>query len=200
MLSADEIVFLAGAVGLPVALVASVIAWRSSVRAGRGAGDHLVRIVATTLLVISTLVIALATLYPAEGFSGTWFGADINRELFDTVERYAGSTRLPRRTIVDNLFGNVAMFVPLGAGLALATRRWGAFGSIVTATLLGGLVSVAVEGLQWVLPLTRAVDVDDLLLNTIGASIGGIGGAIGLRLVGLGRPGTGAPPGYERTI
>lgn len=200
MLSQDDLVFLVGAIGLPLALVAGAIAWRSSARAGRGARDHLVRVLATTLVVVGGLAIALATLFPASGFGGVWFGADINTELFDTVERYAGSTRLPTQIVRDNLFGNVALFVPLGAGVALAARRWGAVAGVVLATVVGGLTSAAVEGLQWVLPLNRSVDIDDLLLNTIGALVGGLGGVLVLSMTGLKRRGTEVPDGYERTI
>jgi glycopeptide antibiotics resistance protein len=80
---------------------------------------------------------------------------------------------------VDGL-GNVAAFVPLGAALAVATlpkraaaggqtrsdrRRW----LIVVAA--GFLLSLSIELAQLAIP-TRATDVDDVILNTLGAAVG----------------------------
>lgn len=74
-----------------------------------------------------------------------------------------------------NLLGNVAVFVPLGLLMPWAfpaLRRWWA------ATLLCGGLSLAIEFTQ--LFLARSVDVDDLLLNTLG-------GLLGYLLFALGR-------------
>ena len=66
-----------------------------------------------------------------------------------------------------NLLGNVAVFVPLGLLMPWAfpaLRRWWA------VTLLCGGLSLAIEFTQ--LFLARSVDVDDLLLNTLGGLLG----------------------------
>ena len=79
-----------------------------------------------------------------------------------------------------DVLGNIAVFVPLGAALAVATlptravigqrtrsgkRRWLA---IVAA---GFLLSLSIELAQLAIP-TRATDVDDVILNTLGTAIG----------------------------
>jgi glycopeptide antibiotics resistance protein len=81
-----------------------------------------------------------------------------------------------------DLLGNIAVFVPLGAALAVATvpkraatgeptrsatRRW----LIIVAA--GFLLSLSIELAQLTIP-TRATDVDDVILNTLGTAIGAL--------------------------
>jgi glycopeptide antibiotics resistance protein len=64
---------------------------------------------------------------------------------------------------IYHVVGNLAWFVPVG----IILRRkpvWMAF-------LCGGMLSVLIEGLQWVL-MTGMTDVDDVILNSCGALIG----------------------------
>ncbi len=80
-----------------------------------------------------------------------------------------------------NLVGNVVMFVPVGLLLPLATRlRFG--GTVAMCAAL----SVLVECVQ--LTLGRSLDVDDVLLNTLGGVVGAV---LGLGLPRLFRPGRG---------
>lgn len=66
-----------------------------------------------------------------------------------------------------NVLGNLLLFAPLGA--ALAIRRPGrAFRSIMVGSLA---LATGVEVLQLALP-RRAVDVDDVLINVTGAACG----------------------------
>ena len=69
----------------------------------------------------------------------------------------------------ENLAGNIAVFIPFGllAPLVKSDRKRGA--AFVTA--LGFLISMAVEVIQLVTGF-GAFDVDDLILNTLGAVIG----------------------------
>lgn len=66
-----------------------------------------------------------------------------------------------------NIIGNVLAFVPLGVLLPGVLRRhsWIVVVGIATAT------SAAIEVLQWALGL-RVADIDDVLLNTLGAIVG----------------------------
>lgn len=66
-----------------------------------------------------------------------------------------------------NLLGNVVMFVPIGFLASMATRL--RFPGVVAACLA---LSVSVEALQ--LAVGRSVDVDDVLLNTLGGAAGAI--------------------------
>lgn len=65
-----------------------------------------------------------------------------------------------------NLAGNVVLFVPLGLLVGLIARRWW------VGALAGAATSVLVEVLQH--SLGRSVDVDDVLLNLIGAVAGAV--------------------------
>ena len=70
-----------------------------------------------------------------------------------------------------NLGGNVAVFLPLGFGLAGLMRGLGRAAAFTRAVLAGLALSVAIEVVQLAIP-NRATDVDDVLLNTVGAALG----------------------------
>ncbi len=73
-----------------------------------------------------------------------------------------------RRELLLNLIGNVAMFIPSGILLPILYRRLDRFRKVVGA---GALMSLGIELLQ--LPFSaRMSDVDDLILNTLGAAAG----------------------------
>ncbi len=62
--------------------------------------------------------------------------------------------------------GNVAMFVPLGWLVALLVRRF----RVLKAVVAGFLLSTSIEVTQ--LFVGRVSDVDDVILNTLGALLG----------------------------
>ena len=97
----------------------------------------------------------------------------LNLKLFDTLHRfwwvlqYSGDAEQLRHAVV-NLGGNVAMFVPLGFLVPCIWEKTGKFGwhfLAMTLTIAG------VELLQLATGLGTC-DVDDLLLNLIGTTIG----------------------------
>ena len=69
---------------------------------------------------------------------------------------------------VTNLLGNVVGFVPFGFMLPLIVRRARGFFLI---TLLGFALSLFVEVVQLITKV-GCFDVDDLILNTLGAAVG----------------------------
>ena len=72
------------------------------------------------------------------------------------------------RAAVINLFGNVIMFIPLGFLLPVTFRSL----SILWKTLLTtALLICAVEILQ-LFTLVGSCDIDDLILNVLGAALG----------------------------
>ena len=73
-----------------------------------------------------------------------------------------------RQHALINLVGNVAMFVPLGFLLPWIWTRWRTLWKHIL--LVAGLIT-AVEILQWLTGLGWC-DVDDLILNLLGTSIG----------------------------
>ncbi len=66
-----------------------------------------------------------------------------------------------------NLFGNILIFVPFGFFEPMASNRRSFFGTVFD----GLLVSMLVEMFQLISKVGR-FDVDDLILNTLGAVIG----------------------------
>lgn len=69
---------------------------------------------------------------------------------------------------VYNLFGNVAVFIPLGFLLPFALRRNRSIGKIL---LISFLIILIAETMQLVLRV-GVLDVDDIILNLAGCSIG----------------------------
>ena len=82
--------------------------------------------------------------------------------------------------ILANLGMNIALYVPVGLGLAW---RFGL--RVRTVVLIGLLVTVAAETSQAFAP-GRTSDVNDVLLNTLGAFVGALAGR---RLARIPRPG-----------
>lgn len=64
-----------------------------------------------------------------------------------------------------NVIGNVVIFAPIGIFAPYLFKT-----DLKHTALLGFLISLTIEGGQ--LPLPRTTDVDDLILNTIGAVVG----------------------------
>lgn len=72
------------------------------------------------------------------------------------------------KDIVWNVVGNTAMFIPSGIILPVVYKRLNNFGKVIAA---GALISLCIEIIQ--LPFaSRASDIDDLFLNTLGVMIG----------------------------
>ncbi len=113
-------------------------------------------------LLASVGVILWLTLVLVFGDGG---GTGLNLRLFQEINRNLdnrdGSATL-------NLVGNVLMFVPVGALVAWLSRR----ARVLTAASVGLLLSVAIEATQ--LGLGRVGDIDDVLLNSAGALLGGV--------------------------
>jgi len=71
-----------------------------------------------------------------------------------------------------NTLGNLALFVPLGILLPLVGNR---FLSLKRVLLSALMLSVGVEAIQFLLRFfgnPRAVDIDDVILNALGACVG----------------------------
>lgn len=75
--------------------------------------------------------------------------------------------------LLIDVVGNIAVFVPLGIGLAGALHQTRLRQTIGLAALGGFGLSLLIELSQLTIP-SRTTDVDDLIFNTLGASIGAI--------------------------
>ena len=173
---------------LAFTVIALAIAWR-----GRRSGAPMV----STLLLIGTCAWATAlvalTLFPLplppyDAVGGVRASPWIEPVPLRTIGRaiVAGWSSPEARTLV----GNVAAFVPLGI---LAPTLSGRARSWARIALLGLAVSLAVETSQLALSLAmgfpwRVFDVDDLLLNTLGAVLGYALWRLGFAILRRGRP------------
>ena len=72
------------------------------------------------------------------------------------------------RDMIWNVIGNTAMFIPSGIILPVVYRKLNSFWKVIA---VGALISLCIELLQ--LPFaSRASDIDDLILNTLGVAAG----------------------------
>lgn len=84
------------------------------------------------------------------------------------LDLFWGYNNPPKNIYRDNIL-NIASFVPIGLMAGVVFRRQ----RIIKALLIGLLVSIVIEGSQFM--WHRGVfDVDDLFNNTVGALIGGM--------------------------
>jgi glycopeptide antibiotics resistance protein len=89
--------------------------------------------------------------------------------------------RAARTYLFVDVFGNVAVFVPFGAALAVATlprrqkgrRRRRLWLWWLAVTGAGLLLSLFIEIAQLAIP-SRVTDVDDVVLNTVGTATGAL--------------------------
>jgi glycopeptide antibiotics resistance protein len=72
------------------------------------------------------------------------------------------------RNGIENLIGNVVLFVPLGFLAVVALGK-----SVPVVTVMAGALSVAIECTQLLLG-DRFTDIDDVLLNSTGAFVGAL--------------------------
>ncbi|MEI5906620.1 VanZ family protein [Bacillus spongiae] len=120
------------------------------------------------LTTLSVIGISLVTLTPQEGHIG-WKNYNFMPldNLFLNI-KYHGDLWVPIR----NLMANIVLFIPFGfavgwlmQGLRYISRR---------TLFIGASLSLMIEALQWNLPLGRSIDIDDWLMNSIGAWVGGV--------------------------
>jgi glycopeptide antibiotics resistance protein len=87
--------------------------------------------------------------------------------------RYALDARSGLRSFcLVNLLGNIALFLPLGILLPLVND---CFRSLKRVLLLAFCLSLTIELIQFVsrfFGIPRAVDIDDVILNTLGGCLG----------------------------
>jgi glycopeptide antibiotics resistance protein len=97
------------------------------------------------------------------------WGGSVNLEPFHTIRSYLRFYRNTGSLVsIVNLLGNVVIMVPLGMLLPLLFRGMRHFW---TCLPLCAMVAIGVEWLQWI-TATGAADVDDSILNFLGAVLG----------------------------
>jgi glycopeptide antibiotics resistance protein len=84
-----------------------------------------------------------------------------------------------KRNAIENVLGNILLFLPLGFFGVLVVRR-----GLVEVTGAACALSVCIETTQWVLG-DRWTDIDDVLLNTVGAFVGAVAALAAVRVRSL---------------
>ena len=121
------------------------------------------RELAHSLMYFNLLVIIYLTFSPLILDFDRIFDFRINPVPFVYLTDYDNST-----SMIMNVFGNILMFVPTGILLPVLYKRLNSFAKVAGT---GFLISLAIEILQ--LPFaSRTSDVDDLIMNTLGAATG----------------------------
>ena len=72
------------------------------------------------------------------------------------------------RDMIWNVIGNAVLFIPSGIALPVIYKKLDCFWKVFA---VGALISLCTEILQLPFP-SRATDVDDLILNTLGVAVG----------------------------
>ena len=129
---------------------------------------------------IKTIGAILFLIYIGFLFYFLFFAEEYNRNIVAENYRYnltpfkeiirfwSYRAQLGMKTVVINLLGNIAAFIPFGLFVPIISIKLRKAWKVI---LLGALLSTAVELLQLV---TRvgSCDIDDLILNTTGTIIG----------------------------
>ena len=149
----------------PVLAVATAVwaIWRLIV--WRRSGGDAMREVAIAALFGSSLVILYFTFFPLTIIFYDWHGR-FSLVPFASIIQLIRDT--PIATAMENIGGNLILFVPLGVLLPLLFRPLRSLGPLLWRS---ELISLAIEVTQ-MLTGARAVDIDDVILNTTGAALG----------------------------
>lgn len=116
-------------------------------------------------LVMTLIGIALLTMLPSDNpEKATSF-----IPFLSIIETWEYATT---RAIINSLLMNIILFIPFGFFVYLLIRR--AFLTVFLACL----TSISIEFLQYMLPIGRISNVDDVLLNIVGAFVGMVFGLI----------------------
>lgn len=129
------------------------------------------RLVLAWTLFIVYMVFLMYFLFFAEIMGRTYIDRDYHYNLtpFREIRRFIVYRRtLGWFAVLSNLLGNVLAFVPFGMILPMLTPKCRNFFHIV---LLGVDFSLFVETIQ-LISKVGSFDVDDLILNTLGAALG----------------------------
>ncbi|MGD7044668.1 VanZ family protein [Jeotgalibacillus proteolyticus] len=126
------------------------------------------RLILNILFGLSIIGILLVTVYPR------YYGMETPRII--NIVPFVGMYDIMFRSVdiavpIRNLGLNVLLFVPFGFFLSLKISSLQNKITLIVI-LTGLLLSLFIEVFQFSIPMGRSADIDDLILNTIGAFIG----------------------------
>jgi glycopeptide antibiotics resistance protein len=170
-----RIMLLSIAITLPFWVVVRVSQRRSEVRRRQPVSNRREALLGIFFLYL--VVLAAITVVPRGiSRSGAPGSESINLvPIIHSIRTFLPSRNAPPESIrfwIQNILGNILLFIPLGFLLPMISSR---FDSVKRAMLVGFLLSVGIESIQFLsrfVHVHRSVDIDDVLLNTLGASIG----------------------------
>nr|WP_245202409.1 VanZ family protein [Jeotgalicoccus pinnipedialis] len=120
-------------------------------------------------LIMTIVGIFLVTMMPTSIENNS-----LNLKPFSTIQDLLNFAT--REAIFNNIIMNIVLFMPFGFFMYLALRRE------LLVSLIGMSLSVLVETLQFIFPIGRTSNIDDVILNVIGTIIGIIIGVIFLKI------------------
>ena len=163
-------------IAVAIAAAATLIAARISI--AKGGARLALRVTMWTMLAATAGVILVATI----GFSvgDTQAGTRINIHPFVEIRR--GLKSSASEMAIANVYGNIAMFLPIGL---LLVWLWTSplIARVIMATIAGTGLSLIIELTQ--LTLGRVADIDDVILNGSGALLGAVLAAVVVLLLRL---------------
>jgi len=129
------------------------------------------------LFVAWMVFVLMITLYPlpmtkmkVPGAKGVNFIPFEN--MLKEISGIPGKRAFLKSHVLENIIGNIFLFVPFGIFLPIVSSRFRSFGKVL---LFGLFLSVSIEFFQSIsreLGVYRSVDVDDVILNAFGIILG----------------------------
>lgn len=153
-------VLIVWALAVPVLIAGAGLGFRLRVRCGQEPVRAFRHTAAEAGVVGGTLPWVWMILTPTEGEGQVILVPLV--DLFETLTEASANT-------VVQVTANLVLFVPLGFLLPLRFPR---LTGVLRMTLIGAVLSAALEIAQYVLDLGRYTSVDDVLMNAAGAGIG----------------------------
>ncbi|MBT8207639.1 MAG: VanZ family protein, partial [Acidimicrobiia bacterium] len=139
-------------------LIWRIVTWR------RRGGDVVREFVVTALFLVTLLIVQI-TQFPMKIIFYDWASV-INLVPFASITQLIQHTNT--QVAFTNIVGNVVLFMPLGFLLPILFRSLQRPWPMIWR---GAAISVAIELMQ-LITRARAVDIDDVILNTLGAALG----------------------------
>ena len=160
-----DLLVLAAAVALAVMIVVIVDVLRHR-------KDRLVRDLMKVLFFFNLAAVAYLTLLPSPNYK-TYAVYLVPFSTILSYIRHAVDGTLPLRTVLYNMAGNVLLLLPTGL---LLPSIWPAFRKFWKCLLVCAAISTGIEVIQFLFTVTglisRTTDIDDVILNSLGAAVG----------------------------
>ena len=167
--------FIARIVGLGIFIVPAWVGIRAASHLERETSEWDIRAELIFLaLVFYLVIVAAATIVPLQKDAVSGTGGVSLIPGTTTIGCYRRMTGTPVELVICNmqLVGNILLFAPLGLLLPLVSRRFASFRAVLVVAAPTSMSIEAIQYLQKSLGAMRSVDIDDVILNVVGALLG----------------------------